>query len=102
MSDQDFATRLHTVMIQLRELATEYHEIKFTASEEAIRWPMAVVVEDDGEVGLWCNKEECTLDCENSRIDVSLESFTVADLIYELTSHVEADRDRRRWAHEQC
>lgn len=87
-------------------LAKDYDELKFEASEEALVWPLSVVIEDDGEVGIWCDKEDCPLDCENAliwRMPYREEddragrnaSLTVGNLLYVLTDHIIYSNDRK-------
>ena len=94
MTAKDLAARLMLAANLLRDIAQEYRDLTFTADQEALVWPIAFVVEDDGEVGLWCNKEGCLLDGHNSRIDIDTDNFTVTDLLEILTGHIEYNKER--------
>lgn len=94
MSTDDFQARLRNVMIELRKIAGEYHDMKFTATEEAMSWPLSFVVEEDGDIGIWCNKEGCLLDGHSSLVYRDAEEFTVASLLYALIDHIEYNQER--------
>ena len=90
----DIASKLHALASQLRKIAVEYRTLKFTASEEAMTWPLSVVIDGDA-AELWCNKEGCSLNCEDARITNYLEDFTVADVLFKLIVNIDHDRERR-------
>lgn len=91
----DLSPLLISLAAQLHNIATEYVDMKFTPSEEAMTWPIAIIVEDDGEIGVWCAKDDCVLDGHNARIDgFPRDNFTMANLADCLVSHIERIKER--------
>ena len=88
------SVRLRMVAQELRDIASEHSDMKFTASEEAMTWPLSVGVEYQGGVTLWCNKDDCLLDGHNSQIDVAMNRFTIAELLDSVVAHIERNAER--------
>lgn len=88
-------TRLLAVSNQLREIAREYRDLTFTAEQEAMTWPLAIMADDDRVVQVWCAKDDCPLDGHNSLVaDVDGVDVTVADLLAAVVQHVAYSKDR--------
>lgn len=93
--DGSLPVKLQELASRLNKLAVEYRELKFTASEEAMRWPIAVMEDEDG-VGIWCNQFACTISGHGSELSsgIDLDNFTVADLLFALVDHIEYNSER--------
>lgn len=94
MSQESLPARLRTLSVQLRQIATEYNELKFTAGEQAMTWKLGIVVEEDGSVGIWCDQEGCLLDGHNSQIAEEVSDLTVFDLLNSVIMHIEHNQER--------
>lgn len=94
MSEEGLVDRLRVVARELCSIAREYNELKFTADEQAMIWPLAIVVEEDGDVGIWCNQKDCLLDGHNSQIAGEVSDLTVFDLLNSVVSHIEHNQER--------
>ena len=102
---EDLSNRMRAVSTELRQIASEYDDMKFTASEEAMNWPLVLLVDEDGEAAVWCGKTDCPLDGHNARIldlslyksgtsETNLDEFTPADLLTFVVGHIESIKER--------
>lgn len=92
----DLPERLRAVTKTLREIASEYANLKLTAGEEAMTWKLGVTV-DDGEAALWCDQDGCLLDGHNSEIlsRDEIGSFTIAELLSTVIDHIQRNQERQ-------
>jgi hypothetical protein len=93
MFSNDFSAKLTTLANQLRQLAIAHEDRTYTPAEEAMSWPLSVMVDDDGETGIWCDQRECLLDGHNSQI-LAGENFTAGELLRLVAAHIERNRER--------
>lgn len=86
--------KLQELASRLNRLAVEYQELKFTASEEAMRWPLAIMQDEDGGVAVWCDRFACTIDGHGAELPIDIDKFTVADLLLAVVAHIERNKER--------
>lgn len=94
-AEHDLTKRLLAAAALLRDIAVEYHDLTLTPDQEAMTWPLAMLTNEEGNLQLWCGKDDCPLDGHNSLIlDLETGNITVVYLMALVMDHIARSKDR--------